>query len=162
MALGFDASRLNLFKAEHGAKHNKTESAGKRHGKHEGKVNIAALAGVIAQVISIIIAVSLIVVAALHKAKFRPVLLVWLVWTVIGLVIIIITMIIRVVVYRSHFIDIIITLVFSAYLIFSFWIVLSYYNFLGNLGDHPEVKYDPSATDKEILAEEKAGGEPDD
>ena len=154
MALGFDASKLHLGKPEHGG--NKTESSDKRHGgKHEGKLNTAALTGVIAQVISIVAAVCLIVVAALHRVKFRPVLLVWLVWTIIGLVIIIVTMIVRVAVFKSHFIDIIITLLASAYLIFSFWIVLSYYKFLGDLEDRPDLKYNQPGTDKEILAEEE-------
>ena len=147
--MGFEAHKLSGG----GNGRNDTGHGGKRSDK-DG-VNAGALIAVIGQLITIITAIILIVVAALHRAKLRKLLLIWLGWAVIGVVVIIIALIIRLVVYKTHFIDIFITLVFCAYIIICFWFVLSYYKFLDPMGDHPGVNYDASGKDGDFLAVEK-------
>ena len=152
MSLGFDASRLSNVEASHGTNHT-------GHGaqkSHEGGINVGALIGIIGQLLTIITAIILIVVALLHRAQFHKLLLIWLGWAVFGVVTITVALIVRVVVYKTDFIDIFITLVFCAYVIACFWFVMSYYKFLDQMVDREDDNNGGSSNKREFSAIEKS------
>ena len=150
MALGFDASRISYSVGK-----NKTESTGNSSSHNETEtIDVAAIVGVVVHTLTIIIAGILIAVAILHKAKFRRVLLIWLVFTVMWIVITIIALFIRVIVYKTGYIDIFITFVFCFYEVICCWLVWSYYKLLKAVGDHHQVGYDVFANDNEFAAME--------
>lgn len=131
--MGFAASGLYSPQSAEGK--NKTQSVGSKSDNDGGDIHVNALIGVIAQTITIIVAVSLIVVAAIHRAKFQRLLLVWLGWTIVALLITVVLMIVGIVVFKSTFVDIALSLVSIGYMIVSFWLVLSYYKFFAASGD---------------------------
>ena len=154
LVLGFDASRIYYSAGE------KNETTPQSHDKKSGKetesVNVPALVGVIAQLIIIIVAVTLIVVAVLHRAKFRKILLIWIILTLAGLVISFVSLLVRVIVYKTSWIDVLITLAFAFYEGLCCWLVLSYYKLLAALGNHHEVGYDVFANENDFSTMEKS------
>ena len=135
--MGFGASEINSTPSADGR--NSTQSVGNKSGKDGGDVYVPALIGVIVQTISIILAVSLIAVAAIHKAKFRRLLLAWLGWTTASLLIAVVLMIVGIVAAKYTFVDIAISVVSICYMVISFWLVLSYYNFFAGSVEHQVV-----------------------
>ena len=155
LSLGFNFRTLSMHH-EKGGPRNETVSSGHKRHRDRDVLNAGALIGVITQFITIIAAIILIVVAALNKTKYRRLLLVWLLWCIVGIVLILLGMIVGAVVYRSSFIDIIVAIIICVFIVICFWFVYSYYLLLATLGDHPNVDYDASAKDSEILTTEKS------
>ena len=150
MALGFNAASIHAANEK-----NRTKSTGRQPKRKAETIDVAAVIGVIAQLLIILVAISLIVVAIKHKAKFRKLLAIWLGFTFGGLIIIIISLFVRVIVYKTHYIDILITLGFCGYEVVCFWLVVSYYKLLGALGDHHDVGYDAFANENDFSSLEK-------
>jgi len=150
LALGFNAASIHA-----GHRKSRTNSTGTQAHRKAETIDVAAVIGVIGQLLIIFVAISLIMVAVKHKAKFRKVLTIWLGFTFGGLIIIIVSLFVRVIVYKTHYIDIIITLGFSCYEVICIWLVVSYYKLLGALGDHHDVGYDAFANENDFSSLEK-------
>ena len=115
-------------------------------------INGAALAGIISQLITIIITICLIVVAVIHKEKYRNAIWIWLGWTFGGVLMTLVAMIIRSVHHRASYIEIIITLLVCCYEIFCVWLVGSYYKLLALVGNDRAVGYDIFNNENEFSA----------
>ena len=146
LVLGFQAA--NIYYSEEGK--NKTAAADKKPDKEKEIINIPALVIVIGQLLVIVIAVSLIVIAVLHRAKYRKVLLVWLVLAFTGLIISIVSLFIRVILYKTGWIDILVTLIIGCYEGICCWLVLSYYKYLAAVVNHQGVGYNVFANENDF------------
>ena len=155
MSLGFNFRTLSMHRDKGGSINGTVSSGHKRH-RDRDALNAGAVIGVITQFITIAAAIILIVVAALNKTKYRRWLLIWLLWSIVGIVLILLGMIVGAVVYKTSFIDIVVSIVVCVFIVICFWFVYSYYILLATLGDHPNVDYDASAKDSEVLTTEKS------